>query len=243
MPTKMSQEKIADKLFITRDSYAKYETGKASPPIDVLLAISKFYHVSTDLLLTVDLRKYKLEEMIKLQDNRILLPIKTDQAGENRIEIIPYKASMGYLSGYADPEYIDGLQTMSIPFLRNGKFRAFPVEGDSMPPYMDGTFIIGEYVENITDLKIGKTHILVTSTGITFKRIESVTSSFIIVKADNSFYDNYEVPLSDLWEIWQYAGSFSSQEQQITEDTDQNIKWMLVKLTEEVNALRKSLGK
>jgi hypothetical protein len=46
-------------------------------------------------------RKF-LEDLLKLGDNRILLPI-TDQQGENIIEIIPHKAQAGYLSGYADP--------------------------------------------------------------------------------------------------------------------------------------------
>lgn len=60
----LSQEKIAEKLLISRESYAKYETAKYAPPLDVLLAISRYYHISTDLLLTVDLRKYKLEEIM-----------------------------------------------------------------------------------------------------------------------------------------------------------------------------------
>lgn len=51
---------------------------------------------------------------------------------------------MGSLNGYGDPEFIEGLQTISLPFLRNGRFRAFPVTGDSMPPYNHGTFIVGK---------------------------------------------------------------------------------------------------
>lgn len=239
----LSQQQIADRLFVTRVSYAKYETAKASPPLEVLLAISRYYHISTDLLLTVDLRKYKLQEMLNLPDNRILLPIKTDSLGENKIEIIPYKASMGYLSGYADPEYIESLQTMSLPFLHNGKYRAFPAVGDSMPPYQDGTYIVGKYVESIQDISVGKTHVLVTRTGFTFKRIETINDSSITVKSDNTFYDSYDISFADLWEIWQYAGSFSSREQEIIDFASEDIKSMLIKLLGEVNDLRKSFEK
>ncbi len=158
--TRLSQEKIAEILGITRDRYAKYEMEKSAPPLDVVVTLSRFYHISTDLLLTVDLRKYKLEEMLNLPDNRILFPIKTDSKGENKIEIVPYKASMGYLTGYSDPEYVESLQTMSLPFLHNGKYRAFPAEGDSMPPYQDGTYIVGKYIESLADIKVGKTHVL-----------------------------------------------------------------------------------
>lgn len=238
----LSQQQIADRLFVTRVSYAKYETAKASPPLEVLLAISRYYHISTDLLLTVDLRKYKLQEMLNLPDNRILLPIKTDSLGENKIEIIPYKASMGYLSGYADPEYIESLQTMSLPFLHNGKYRAFPAEGDSMPPYQDGTFIVGKYIETISDVKIGKTHVLVTSKGFTFKRIVNISEQALTVSSDNVFYDNYDIPLTDVWEIWQFAGSFSSKEQEIPDFHNGDVKGILLKLVTEIKQLKRSLN-
>ena len=83
-----------------------------------------------------------------------------DQKGNESIEIIPQKASMGYLRGYSDPDYIESLETISLPFLKNGKFRAFPASGDSMPPFKDGSFIIGKYMEGINDLKSGTSYIL-----------------------------------------------------------------------------------
>ncbi len=53
----LTQGKIAAELAVTRDSYAKYEIGKTAPPLDILLALSRYFQVSTDQLLTVDLRK------------------------------------------------------------------------------------------------------------------------------------------------------------------------------------------
>lgn len=221
---KVTQEKIAKKLVITRESYAKYETAKNEPPLDVLLAISRYYHVSTDLLLTVDLRKYKLEEMLNLPDNRILLPIKTDNVGENKIEIVPYKASMGYLEGYSDPEYIEKLQTMSLPFLRNGKYRAFPVEGDSMPPYKDGTYIIAKYLESRNDLKVGKTYVFITNGGITYKRLSAIHQKAIEVMADNSYYKPYKISFSNLLEIWEFTSSIANEEfNQNTSELNTNV--------------------
>lgn len=239
----ISQQQIADRLFVTRVSYAKYETAKASPPLDVLLAISRYYHISTDLLLTVDLRKYKLQEMLNLPDNRILLPIKTDAVGENKIEIIPYKASMGYLAGYSDPEYIENLQTMSLPFFRNGKFRAFPAEGDSMPPFNDGTYIIGQYVESIAHIKTGKTYILVTrnSQKPIYKRIEKINETSITVKSNNSFYENYEIQFMNLLEAWQYAGSFTTQELEIIDLANEDVKSMFIKLMHEIQILKEKI--
>jgi len=235
---KASQQAVADHLMITRGRYSKYEDGASEPPIEILLRIARYYKVSMDLLVTVDLRKYKLEEILKLPDNRILLPIKTDSKGENKIEIIPYKASMGYLLGYADPEYIEDLQTMSLPFFHNGKYRAFPVEGDSMPPYTDGTYIIGQYVENIKDLKVGKTYLLVTNEGFVFKRLDSINETSITVKSDNTFYHNLTFPFHNIKEIWQYAGSFSEAEQIQTTISSENIAELLISLKQEVKYIK-----
>ena len=185
---KFSQQKIADTLFITRGRYAKYEDGSSEPPIEILMRISKYFSISIDLLVGVDLRKYPLEEMLNLPDNRVLVPITVDTSGNNQIEIIPQKASMGYLNGYSDPDYIESLQTISLPFLRNGKYRAFPASGDSMPPYKDGTYIVGKYVENLADLKTDKTYIFIKiNDGIIYKRFQFHEGNFLCVKSDNTF--------------------------------------------------------
>src|SRR6476661_2872406 len=104
------QQKVADACNIPRDRYAKYEGGINLPPPDFLLAVSRYFHISIDILLSVDLRKIAVDDLLKLGDNRILLPITIDKAGNNFIEIVPHKARAGYLTGYADPEFIENLQ-------------------------------------------------------------------------------------------------------------------------------------
>ena len=221
----ISQREIAEDLIITRERYAKYEDGSTEPPIEILIRLSRYFGISIDLLLTVDLRKYNIEEILQLPDNRILLPIKVDMAGNNIIEIVPAKASMGYLNGYCDPEYIESLQQLVFPFLTNGKYRAFPAEGDSMPPHQDGAYVIGKYTESLTDLKIGKSYIFVTrDEGITYKRLLETDSEKIIVKADNVLYQPYTIKLENIVEIWEYAMSIATKEfDQIIINNDQQL--------------------
>lgn len=89
------------------------------------------------------------------------------------------------------------------------------MEGDSIPPYQDGAYIIGQYIEDITDMTVGKTYLLVTRDGFIFKRLEIINKASIIVKSDNPFYANLEIPFHDLKEIWLYAESFTNREQKI----------------------------
>ncbi len=242
MQLSLSQQKIADQLVITRGRYAKYEDGASEPPIEILVRISRFFHVSIDLLVSVDLKRFRLDEMLKLSDNRIILPIKVDNRGENKIEIIPAKASMGYLKGYSDPEYIENLQTISLPFLRNGKYRAFPASGDSMPPFKDGTFIVGKYVESVSDLKKNKTYIFITrNEGIVYKRFVKTDEKGITVSSDNSLYPPYQIQQGDLMEIWEFACSISMEEFDTESLSNQNITELILKLREEVDLINQKL--
>lgn len=238
---KCSQLKVAEDLMITRGRYAKYEDGASEPPLELLMKISRYFHVSIDLLLSVDLRRISLKQIMELPDNRILLPIAVDGNGDNKIEIIPHKASMGYLNGYSDAEYIESLQNISLPFLGSGKYRAFPADGDSMPPHADGSFIVAKYVEKRNNLKIKNSYVFVTrNAGITFKRLTDIQNKFITVAADNSFYQPYNIKYSDILEIWEYSCSIGTKDlgKLYTDTSDQNIIKMLHEIKTDLKVLR-----
>ena len=51
-----TQESIGKKIGVSRAVYHTYETGKNEPSLDTLKNISKFYSISIDDLLTVNLK-------------------------------------------------------------------------------------------------------------------------------------------------------------------------------------------
>jgi len=237
----LSQQDTADGMKFGVDQYKKYEYGKNTPPAEALLVISRFYHISIDLLLTVDLRKISIDNLLQLEDNRIVLPITVDSSGNNLIEIVPHKARAGYLTGYADAEFIQGLQQIALPFLGPGKMRAFPVGGDSMPPHTDKSFIIGKYVENLGEIKLNKTYILVTvGEGITYKRLTSKNADSVLVEPDNIIYNPYEIKLSDILEIWEYVAHIGKDDsKQLLSDSD-DVRGMFLELKREIREIKKS---
>lgn len=235
----VSQQYVADNLSISRDRLAKYEEGKSQPPFDILIKLSRYYYVSIDLLLTADIRKVDINGLMKLDDNRILLPIAVDAKGENVIEIISHKAKAGYLNSYSDPEFVEGLQHISLPFLGNGKFRTFPIEGDSMPPHKDGSFIVGRYVENQQDVRDGRTYVLLTKNeGIVYKRLKRIDKRNFMLISDNNFYEPYPLQISEILEIWEYAGSIATKEFEPDILEPQSIRELLYGIREEVKALK-----
>ncbi|MBD1425689.1 helix-turn-helix transcriptional regulator [Sphingobacterium arenae] len=54
-----SQQQLADELGITRTRYSKYEYGMAEPPIDLLIKIARYYGLSIDDIISVDLYAYR----------------------------------------------------------------------------------------------------------------------------------------------------------------------------------------
>ncbi|WP_185269722.1 S24 family peptidase, partial [Chryseobacterium indologenes] len=158
-------------------------------------------------------------------------------------EIIPQKASMGYLNGYGDPEYIESLETISLPFLKGGKFRAFPADGDSMPPYKNGTYIVGKYVENLSDLKTDRTYVFITTNdGISYKRFQFHEADGIWVKADNQFYEPYKIPLSEIKEIWEFACSITTKEYEPDEFAEHHIQNFITEIKTDIKQIKEKMG-
>jgi len=240
----LTQEALSEEIQLSRVRYSKYEGGRSEAPYEVLIRISKYFKVSIDLLLTVDIRKFPLEEMVNLPGNKILFPVAVDTEGNNFIEIVPQKASMGYLKGFSDPEFIESLQKMQLPFLKNGKYRAFLADGDSMPPFADQSIIIGEYIEELEDLKSNKEYIFVTNEGITYKTFLKRGKKFVTVSADNPFYEPYNIALEDIVEVWRYVRGILPQDYKPYVLPDEaNLKNLLLEAKKSISNLENSILK
>ena len=57
----LTQKDVADFLHIKQNTYSQYETGKRQIPIDALIALAKYYGISTDYILglTDEKKPYK----------------------------------------------------------------------------------------------------------------------------------------------------------------------------------------
>jgi hypothetical protein len=56
--------------------------------------------------------------------NLRVLSVTVDADDRENIELVPVKASAGYLNGYGDPEYVAELPKFSLPMFGQGTFRA-----------------------------------------------------------------------------------------------------------------------
>ncbi len=199
-----SQQDVADKMLLKLARYNTYETGRTEPPYEILIGFSVLYTVTIDAMLTINLRKVNLGDVVKIGNDRFYLPIIVDREGENLIDIVPEKARAGYLAGSINQEYVEQLQKMSFPTLKNGIFRTFQIGGDSMS-FENNSFITGKLVESLNDIKDGKTYIVITNAdGMAYKRLYKKGNNSVIAESDNPLYEPYTIMGEDIWEIWEF---------------------------------------
>jgi transcriptional regulator with XRE-family HTH domain len=239
---KLSQEDLAEDLKITRAQVSTYERESSAPSIPILLKLSKYFEIPIDILIKNDISKAGTTSFIELRNKRVLFPISVDEDNENLIEVVPVKASAGYLAGYDDPEYIEQLQKIKLPFLPSGKHRAFPIRGDSMLPMKDGSFVIGKFVEDKADIKTGRTYVLVTTNdGMVYKRVTNTIDKdqCLILNSDNKFYESYKIHVDEVLEAWEFTCSINTQEYSKEELKISSILNMFNELGIELEALKR----
>lgn len=238
-----SQEYFAEELKWTRAIVASLESGRNEPSVNKLIELSEYTKIPIDTLIKVDLRKTKDLSFIDIGNKRVLFPISVNEDNEDLIEIIPIQASAGYLQGYADPEYIEQLQKIKLPFLPTGTHRAFPIKGDSMLPVKDGAFVVAKYVEDIRDIKDGRTYIVLTKDdGLVYKRVYNRIKEHntLLLYSDNKAYQPYEVNIANILELWEFTCCINTQEYDKEELKLSSIVNMFQELKVELKAIDKS---
>ncbi len=247
---KKSQEEVANELGLTRSSYSGYENNVAQPNLESLILFSDYYKVSIDELVRNDFSKYKESEWERMQQSinsdlkgqklRVLTSMVNSE-NEELIELVPVKASAGYTSGYADPDYLKVLPTFHLPFLsKDRKYRSFPIKGDSMPPVMEGSFVVAEFVQNWMSIRNGTPCIVVTKDdGIVFKVVHNLLNSeqSFQLCSTNPFYKPYLVHANNVLEIWKFVNYISPELPDIRLD-DNGLSKSIQSLQKEVHEIK-----
>jgi len=207
----LTQQQFADQVGIKRSLVGAYEEERAEPKYELLKTIAIFFEISID-----DFIKETINEKWAPapKGNLRILSISVDKDDNENIELVPLKASAGYLNGYADPEYVAQLPKFYLPMFKQGTYRAFEIKGDSMLPLLSGTIIIGEYMENWGDVKNAETYVIVSkSEGVVYKRMGSKFRADKKLKliSDNPVYEPYEISGEDVLEIWKAKAYISTQ--------------------------------
>jgi transcriptional regulator with XRE-family HTH domain len=234
-----TQEEFSNKLGIKRSLVGAYEEERAEPRLEVLEVISDMFKVTFDELLRSDLSEVKGSNYLAKRRQ-----LKIMNADRNLIHFVPVKAAAGYLAGYADSEFIDELNTFTLPMLAGGNYRAFEIIGDSMMPTPSGSVIVGEKVENLEEAKTNMPYIVVSKNeGIVFKRIlkSNRNKNKITLVSDNPAFQPYQVNAEDILEMWQANAIISKVTTQQRWDVN-SLANIVNNLQDQVSSLKKKMN-
>lgn len=233
----LTQEEFASRLGIKRSLLGAYEEERADPRFEVLETVSDLFKVSLDELMRSDLSEQKGSYLAKRRAQKMA-------ADKNEITFVPVKAAAGYLNGYADPEFIDELNTFTLPMLAPGNYRAFEIVGDSMMPTPSGSVIVGEKVDDMESVKNNQAYIVISRTeGVVYKRVmkNNRVKNKLTLVSDNPTYQPYTVNTDEVLELWQAQMILSKANVQTRWDVNQ-LAGLVSNLQEQVSSLKKKLN-
>jgi transcriptional regulator with XRE-family HTH domain len=236
----LTQVQLAEKLEIKRSLIGAYEEGRAEPKLATLVKMAQVFQLSVDELINPELPNVGKSGSSARRPNVKVLSITVDSQNSENIELVPYKASAGYLNGYADPEFMEELPKFRLPMLQSpGTYRAFEIKGDSMLPIPSGTVIVGRYVENWEEIKDGTPCVVVSlQEGIVFKRVyQQQKQSALRLHSDNPSYEPYNVSLEDIVELWE-AKAYISTTFPMAEISLDKLTSLVLDLQQEVKKLK-----
>jgi transcriptional regulator with XRE-family HTH domain len=232
-----TQEEFAQKLRIKRSLLGAYEEERAEPRIDILEVVADMFKLTLDDLLRKDVSDSKTNYLAKRRAQKLV-------GGRTDIPFVPIKAAAGYLAGYGDPEFIDELNTFTLPMLAGGDYRAFEIVGDSMMPTPSGSVIVGERIQSIDDVKSNQTYIVVSKNdGIVYKRImkNNKQKNKMTLVSDNPSYQPYSVNADEILEVWQAQMIISKANTQQRWDVNQ-LAGLVNNLQQQVSVLKKRMN-
>lgn len=204
----LTQQALADAVGLKRSALGAYEEGRAEPKIATLLAFARHFGLTVDELVNGESPSDRQQRRAQGHDLRVLSVSVSPETGRERVAIVPIRAAAGYLSGYGDPEYMEGLEHFNLPvkeLSQDATYRMFQIDGESMLPIPNGSYVLAHYEEDWTRAGGMRPFIVITREhGVVFKRVENRldTHGDYLLISDNPDFAPYRVEPEDVVEMW-----------------------------------------
>lgn len=242
-----TQSDLAERIGVKRSAIGAYEEQRAEPKIETIQKLAYLFGSSLDEIINRDLSKGFDAPKVDIEGKTLrILPIVVDGEGREQIAVVPVSARAGYSHSYSDPEFIADLPKFSLPLPEmypDRSYRLFQIEGDSMLPIQDGSYVVCEYVEDWRYIKDGECYVIITkSDGIVYKRaFKEANQHRLLLRSDNIIFDPYHLELSDVVEVWKSLAflSFSLPDQGEPKDSEvQQLSNLVLQLKKDVDAMK-----
>jgi len=209
-----SSRQFALSLEYLPQSLSEILKGRRDVTIELLRKSIERYQINPVYVYTGDGPMFMSEEDHK---SFRVLTIVTNGQDDERIVHVPVPAQAGYAGELANPTFIQDLPSFTLPDYKYkvGTHRSFDVSGDSMEPTLfEGDKVVCSFLEPTlweTSIKDNYVYVIVTRGDIVVKRVHNKLKEdkYLELQSDNNYYQPYQIPLSDIREIWYVRAKIS----------------------------------
>ncbi len=209
-----SSRQFALSLEYLPQSLSEILKGRRDVTIELLRKAVERYQMNPVYIYTGDGPMFMSEEDHK---SFRVLTIVTNGQDDERIVHVPVPAQAGYAGELANPTFIQDLPSFTLPDYKYkvGTHRSFDVSGDSMEPTLfEGDKVICSFLEPTlweTAIKDNFVYVIVTRGDILVKRVfnKLKEEKSLELQSDNSFYEPYQISISDIREMWYVRAKIS----------------------------------
>lgn len=210
---------FCEKSGLDRSNFSKYwreDEHQKEVKTEVVVKLTQSFGVSPNWLLTGEGEMFKQSgsttSTAPAHTGLQILPVTVDDYGQENIVLVNTKAQAGYPTMLQEPEFYRSLPVIKIPdeAYRNGTFRAFEVNKDSMSPTLHhGAIVIGRYEDNWEkgNIKEGYIYVVVTTEHVVVKRVlNRLDRGELYLMSDNEEYEGYPEQSENVLQLWRVVG-------------------------------------
>ena len=202
-----SSRQFAQSLDYLPQSLSEILKGRRDVTIELLRKAVEVYQVNPIFLYTGE-----GEMFLKPGEDKELriLTIVTNQQNDERILHIPCSAQPEYAQEIGNPVFIQSLPSYSLPALNNNSpQRSFDINGDHMAPtFFEGDKVVCTFIEPSQweqGIKNQHVYVVVSKEALVVNRVHNdlKNNKHLTLYSDNTFYESFNMHLSDIQEVWQ----------------------------------------
>lgn len=219
---KLSQAAFAELFGLARPSVGAYEEGRSEPKMETLIQIAHHFGLSVDLLLTkeltinelyhFDIFKEQLQQPATAQE-----PAPPVPSTSNVTPLVYRNRALEYIVHHHNAAFVDSLPVLQFPHQLAGPTRAFEVSGADMLLHRQGLrhqdIVLCSRIDKAKPrLKKGTVYVFVTQSKVLIRRLTAwqPDEHLLHLRADNPDYGSQELELSQVLEIWEVRGVYTT---------------------------------
>ena len=244
-----SDREFALSIGISPSNLGDIKADRRSVTIEILNRATDKFGVNSAYIVTGAGRPF-----IKATDPTDSIPVKTrevvvvatqDTAGNTTVPLINHKAAATFVAGYQSQEWFEEQDSILLPsyMIKEGQCYALQISGDSMEPTLQqDDWVICRLLDDAEYRYIsdGEVYVIVSEQkGIQIKRIRNRLHQYGVIRclSDNPKHDTFDIPESELLQVWKVEWHLRSHLPEASTDID-HLQDHLQSMMEEMKKLR-----